>query len=211
MKKRFFLAALACLPVAFAADPPKDAPKATADPKPDAKMEKKTEKATLAAGCFWCIEAVLQRIKGVDKVVSGYIGGHVKNPSYDDVCTGSTGHAEAVEVTFDPAVLPFEKLLDVFWELHDPTTLNRQGHDVGTQYRSGIFYHSEEQKKTAEESKKKHAADFKDPIVTEITQADTFYPAENYHQNYYSQNKDKNPYCRIVITPKLKKLGLETK
>lgn len=174
-------------------------------------MTETQQTATLANGCFWCTEAVFQRIKGVEKVVSGYIGGQVKNPTYDDVCAGTTGHAEAVQITFDPKIVSFEKLLEVFWASHDPTTLNRQGHDVGTQYRSGIFYHSDEQKKQAEESKKKHQPDFNDPIVTEITKADIFYPAEKYHQNYFNQNSSRNPYCRIVIWPKLKKLGLEVK
>ncbi|MFN0130483.1 MAG: peptide-methionine (S)-S-oxide reductase MsrA [Verrucomicrobiales bacterium] len=174
-------------------------------------MTETQQTATLANGCFWCTEAVFQRIKGVEKVVSGYIGGQVKNPTYDEVCAGTTGHAEAVQITFDPKVVSFEKLLEVFWASHDPTTLNRQGHDVGTQYRSGIFYQSQEQKKQAEESKKKHQPDFKDPIVTEITKADVFYPAEGYHQNYFNQNGSRNPYCRIVIWPKLKKLGLEVK
>jgi len=175
------------------------------------KMNPKLEKVTLAAGCFWCIEAVLQRIKGVEKVVSGYIGGTMTNPTYRQICTGETGHAEAVEVLFDPKVISFEKLLEVFWQLHDPTTLNRQGHDSGTQYRSAIFYHSDEQKRSAEESRKRNQAQFSEPIVTEITKASEFYEAEADHQEYYDRNKDKNPYCRAVIRPKLKKLGLETK
>lgn len=174
-------------------------------------MTETKQTATLAAGCFWCVEAVFQRIKGVEHVVSGYIGGTVENPTYEEVCSGTTGHAEAVQITFNPQVVSYEKLLDLFWEMHDPTTLNRQGHDIGTQYRSAIFYHSEEQKKIAEESKKAHAKDFKDPIVTEITPAGVFYPAEDYHQNYYNLNASKNPYCRVVIDPKLRKLGLETK
>ena len=174
-------------------------------------MTEVQQTTTLATGCFWCTEAVFQRIKGVEKVVSGYIGGTVQNPTYDDICEGTSGHAEAIQVTFDPKVVSFDKLLEVFWASHDPTTLNRQGHDVGTQYRSGIFFHSEEQKKAAEESKSKHQPDFKDPIVTEITKAETFYPAEKYHQNYFNLNADKNPYCRIVVWPKLKKLGLEVK
>lgn len=174
-------------------------------------MNPKLEKVTLAAGCFWCIEAVLQRIKGVEKVVSGYIGGTMTNPTYRQICTGETGHAEAVEVLFDPKVISFEKLLEVFWQLHDPTTLNRQGHDSGTQYRSAIFYHSDEQKRSAEESRKRNQAQFSEPIVTEITKASEFYEAEADHQEYYDRNKDKNPYCRAVIRPKLKKLGLETK
>jgi len=174
-------------------------------------MTETQQTATLANGCFWCTEAVYQRIKGVEKVVSGYIGGQVKNPTYEEIGEGTTGHAEAVQITFDPKVVSYGKLLEVFWASHDPTTLNRQGHDVGTQYRSAVFYHSDEQKKTAEESKTKHQPDFEDPIVTEITKAEIFYPAEKYHQNYFNLNGDKNPYCRIVIWPKLKKLGLEIK
>lgn len=199
---------LACGAEPTAAAPSKKpaGPPVTAPP-----MTETQQTATLANGCFWCTEAVFQRIKGVEKVVSGYIGGQVKNPTYDEVSEGTTGHAEAIQVTFNPQVVSFDKLLEVFWASHDPTTLNRQGHDVGTQYRSGIFYHSDEQKKTAEESKTKHQPDFKDPIVTEITKADIFYPAEGYHQNYFNLNGDKNPYCRIVIWPKLKKLGLEIK
>jgi peptide-methionine (S)-S-oxide reductase len=174
-------------------------------------MTETQQTATLANGCFWCTEAVFQRIKGVEKVVSGYIGGTVKNPTYDQVTEGTTGHAEAIQITFNPKEVSFEKLLEVFWASHDPTTLNRQGHDVGTQYRSAIFYHSDEQKKLAEESKTKHQPEFKDPIVTEITKADVFYPAEGYHQNYYNLNSTRNPYCRVVIWPKLKKLGLDLK
>jgi peptide-methionine (S)-S-oxide reductase len=211
MKTRPFLSLLLALPlVACGADPA--APRKPAPPPiTNPPMDDTTQTATLAAGCFWCVEAVLQRIQGVEKIVSGYIGGSVPSPTYDQICEGTTGHAEAVQVTFKPAVLSYEKLLEVFWQLHDPTTLNRQGGDVGTQYRSAIFYHSDEQKKLAEASKKKHQSDFKDPIVTEITKAAVFYPAEDYHQNYFNLNKDKNPYCRVVIWPKLKKLGIETK
>jgi peptide-methionine (S)-S-oxide reductase len=209
-------AALALLAVPLAAcgaEPASPTPskQPVGPPVTDPPMTETQQTATLANGCFWCTEAVFQRIKGVEKVVSGYIGGQVKNPTYDEVSEGTTGHAEAVQITFDPKVVSFEKLLEVFWASHDPTTLNRQGHDVGTQYRSGIFYHSEEQKKTAEESKAKHQPDFKDPIVTEITKADVFYPAEGYHQNYYNLNSTRNPYCRVVIWPKLKKLGLDLK
>lgn len=199
---------LACGAEPAATAPPKQpaGPPVTAPP-----MTETQQTATFANGCFWCTEAVFQRLKGVEKVVSGYIGGQVKNPTYDEVCAGTTGHAEAIQITFNPTVVTFDKLLEVFWASHDPTTLNRQGHDVGTQYRSGVFYHSEAQKKTAEESKTKHQPDFKDPIVTEITKADIFYPAEGYHQNYFNLNGSKNPYCRVVIVPKLKKLGLEIK
>ncbi len=170
-----------------------------------------SETATFAGGCFWCVEAVFQRIKGVEKVVSGYTGGQTENPTYAAICTGTTGHAEAVQLTFDPAVVSYRKLVDLFWQAHDPTTLNRQGADVGTQYRSAIFTHTPEQQAEAEASKAKAQPNFKQPIVTEITQAPIFYAAEREHQDYYNQNATRNPYCRIVITPKLKKLGLETK
>ncbi len=163
----------------------------------------------LGAGCFWCIEAVLERIKGVQSVESGYMGGRVENPTYKQIGTGKTGHAEVVRVKFDPTAISLDKLLEVFWELHDPTTLNRQGADRGTQYRSAIFYHSEAQKRTAEASKAKtdKSKKFDDPIVTEITEASQFYLAEDYHQDYFETNQN-NRYCRAVIWPKLKKLGL---
>lgn len=167
-----------------------------------------TEVATLGAGCYWCIEAVLEQLDGVKAVESGFMGGHVDNPSYEAVCRGTTGHAEVVKVTFDPAVLPYDELLDWFWRLHDPTTLNRQGADVGTQYRSAIFTHSDAQLDAAERSKDLAQPNFDDPIVTEITPASTFYPAPDYHQEYYVNNK-RAGYCRAVIAPKLKKLGLE--
>ncbi len=185
------------------------------DPQPESKPKQETKKMetiTLGAGCFWCVEAVLQRIKGVESVKSGYSGGTVKNPSYRDVCNGTTGHAEVVQVEYDPAVLPTEKLLTLFFHLHDPTTLNRQGADVGTQYRSAIYYHNDEQKQIAEKVKKQmmDSGEIKGKIVTEITKFDTFYKAEDYHQDYYNENSNEG-YCRMVITPKLKKLGLETK
>lgn len=169
------------------------------------------ELATLGAGCFWCIEAVLQQVKGVLGVQSGYMGGSLENPTYRDICTGATGHAEVVQVRFDPAVLPYEHLLAWFWRLHDPTTLNRQGNDVGTQYRSAIFTHSEEQQRVARASKEaaERSGEFSSPIVTEITPASTFYSAEGYHQNYYQDNAQAG-YCRMVIAPKLDKLGLES-
>ena len=169
-----------------------------------------TETASLGAGCFWCGEAVFERIEGVLDVKSGYMGGHVKAPSYRDVTTGETGHAEIFQVTFDPNVLSFSGLLDVFWQMHDPTTLNRQGADVGTQYRSVIFFHTPEQKEVAEASKKRHQEELKAPIVTEITPASTFYEAEDYHQDYFRNNASA-PYCRFVIAPKLKKLKLNEK
>lgn len=167
--------------------------------------------ATFGAGCFWCVEAVLEQVDGVLSVTSGYMGGDVENPSYRAVCTGATGHAEVVQVTFDPDVLSYEALLEWFWKLHDPTTLNRQGGDRGTQYRSAIFYHDDAQRDAAiaSKAKKDESGTFADPIVTEITAASTFYEAEVSHQDYYRLNKDKNPYCPAVIAPKLDKLGLK--
>lgn len=164
---------------------------------------------TLGAGCFWCTEAVFQQIPGVISVMPGYTGGKTKNPTYDDICTGQTGHAEVAQVVFDPSKVSLEKILEIFWVSHDPTTLNRQGNDVGTQYRSAIYFSSEEQKTIAEKSKAGAAAKFKDAIVTEITKLDVFYPAESYHQDYYRRNKNKNPYCQVVIAPKLRKLKLQ--
>jgi peptide-methionine (S)-S-oxide reductase len=162
------------------------------------------EVATLGAGCFWCVEAIFQDLKGVSKVASGYSGGHVKNPAYREVCNGTTGHAEVIQVHFDPQIISFEDLLEVFWNTHNPTTLNQQGNDIGTQYRSAIFYHSEEQKTIAEKSKAAAAKDFSSPIVTEIVPFDVFYVAEDYHQNYYNGNGNQ-PYCSIVISPKVEK------
>jgi peptide-methionine (S)-S-oxide reductase len=166
----------------------------------------KTETAILGAGCFWCVEAVFQDLKGVFKVESGYMGGHVKNPAYKDVSSGATGHAEVARIIFDPAVISFETLLEVFWTTHDPTTLNRQGADVGTQYRSEIFYMSDEQLKVAEQSKAEFAPTLWDnAIVTAITPASEFYVAEDYHQNYYNENPNAG-YCRVVINPKVRKM-----
>lgn len=162
------------------------------------------EVATLGGGCFWCMEAVFQELKGVLKVESGFSGGHVANPTYREVCSGLTGHAEVAEITFDPAVISYKEVLEVFFTVHDPTTLNRQGADAGTQYRSAIFYHSEAQRQTAEEVKKEAQEIWGSPIVTEITPFDAFYKAENYHQNYYQDNPDQ-PYCTVVIAPKVKK------
>ncbi len=169
------------------------------------------ETITLGGGCFWCTEAVMERLDGVKEVVSGYMGGHIENPTYEQVCTKGTGHAEVIRVAFDPAKITLDEILDVFWQAHDPTTLNQQGNDFGPQYRSVIFYNSPEQKATAEASMKKldESKKYPDPAVTEIAAASTFWEAEDYHQNYYELNKDKNPYCRIVISPKLKKLGME--
>jgi peptide-methionine (S)-S-oxide reductase len=165
----------------------------------------KTETATIGGGCFWCAEAVFQRIPGVKTVVSGFAGGTVANPTYAQVCTGATGHAEVIQLTYDPSVLSYEKVLEIFWEAHDPTTLNRQGEDVGTQYRSIILYSNDAQKKAAEASKAAAAKRFKAPIVTEIVPLKAFYSAEAYHQNYYNSNSNQS-YCQFVITPKLRKL-----
>lgn len=165
------------------------------------------EFATLANGCFWCTEAIFKQIKGVKSLIPGYTGGILENPSYEEVCTGKSGHAEAVQIEFDPKVTSFEKILDIFWNTHDPTTLNRQGNDVGTQYRSAIFYHNEIQKEIAEKSKTDIETKniYNDPIVTEIVPFKQFYVAEDYHKDYYNKNKDV-PYCNFVITPKLDKL-----
>jgi len=165
------------------------------------------EHALFGAGCFWCVEAVFQNLKGVEKVVSGYAGGRIKNPTYREVCSGLTGHNEVIDITFDPAVISYKELLEIFWKTHDPTTLNRQGNDVGTQYRSAVYYYNEEQKQLAEEYKKKlndgHA--FPDPVVTEITAAPEFYVAEDYHQNYFNMHGHE-PYCQFVAKPKVDKV-----
>lgn len=161
---------------------------------------------TLGAGCFWCVEAVFTELKGVQRVTSGYMGGHVKDPTYREVCAGTTGHAEVAQVVFDPKVITIEEILEVFWQTHDPTTLNRQGADVGTQYRSAIFFHSDEQRSIAGSIKSRLDASgaFRAPLVTEITKASTFYPAEDYHQNYYALNGGQG-YCQMVIRPKMDK------
>ncbi len=170
----------------------------------DTHMPNQVEIATLGGGCFWCVEAIFQDLKGVHKVVSGYSGGQVKNPSYREVCNGTTGHAEVIQVHFDPAEITYEDILQIFFTTHDPTTLNRQGNDVGTQYRSSIFTHSEAQQATAERVKTAAASLYDKPIVTEITPFETFYEAEAYHQNYYKENTAQ-PYCSFVITPKVAK------
>lgn len=164
------------------------------------------ETATFGAGCFWCTEAVFLNVKGVTKVVSGYTGGKIKNPAYREICTGQTGHAEVTQITFDPKVVSFEELLEVFWNTHDPTTLNKQGADEGTQYRSVVFYANEIQRKTAEEYKKQLEATsiYKNPIVTEISLLGVFYLAEDSHQNYYALNPNQS-YCQYVIRPKVEK------
>lgn len=165
-----------------------------------------TETATFGGGCFWCTEAIFTSLKGVETVESGYSGGKTKNPTYQEVCTGETGHAEVIQITFDPKVISFRELLEVFWETHDPTTLNRQGADRGIQYRSAIFYHSTEQKEIAEKYKAELNKEnvFNGPIVTEITPFDKFYKAENYHQDYFANNKSQG-YCQMVIVPKIEK------
>jgi peptide-methionine (S)-S-oxide reductase len=164
------------------------------------------QQATLGGGCFWCLEAVYDKLKGVKQVVSGYTGGHVENPTYRQVCNKTTGHAEVVQITYDDEVISFEELLDVFFTIHDPTTLNRQGNDVGPQYRSAIFYHDDEQKRIAEEKIEEfdNKDMWSDPIVTEVTELETFYRAEDYHQDYYENNPNQG-YCRIVIQPKVAK------
>jgi peptide-methionine (S)-S-oxide reductase len=168
-------------------------------------MNTTTELATLGGGCFWCMDAVYERLPGVISLTSGFSGGSTKDPSYQDVCTGTTGHAEVIQIKFDPAKITYSKLLEVFWQAHDPTTLNRQGADEGTQYRSIILYHGEKQRLEAEKSKLEAQTHIKAPIVTEIVPFTVFYPAEDYHQGYYDANSDQ-PYCRVVITPKLEKL-----
>lgn len=167
----------------------------------------KTEKVILAGGCFWCTEALFQRLKGVVNVTSGYSGGWKENPTYREVCDGKTGHAEAIQIEFNPSVISYETLLEIFFKLHDPTTPNRQGNDVGPQYRSAIFYHNEEQQKSAEKVKQRLEQEhyYKDPIVTEISKFTTFYPAEDYHRDYFNNNRNQ-PYCRVVIDPKIRKL-----
>jgi peptide-methionine (S)-S-oxide reductase len=164
------------------------------------------EIATFGAGCFWCVEAVFQQMDGVEKVVSGYTGGQIANPTYKEVCSGLTGHAEVCQITYNPEKVSFEELLEVFWKTHDPTTINRQGNDVGTQYRSAIFYHNEKQQLTAEKIKRELDASgaFSSAITTEIAPITPFYVAEDYHQNYYNQNGNQ-PYCSFVIRPKLEK------
>jgi peptide-methionine (S)-S-oxide reductase len=170
-------------------------------------MDKNLEIATLAGGCFWCTEAIFKRLKGVISVKPGYSGGEKENPTYEEVCTGKTGHAESIQIEFDSNLITFDKILDVFWHTHDPTTLNQQGNDMGTQYRSAIFYHDEKQKVVAQNSKTSLEKEdvYKDPIVTEIVPFNKFYEAENYHKDYFDRNKE-YPYCNFVITPKIQKL-----
>lgn len=169
-------------------------------------QSQKTETATLGNGCFWCTEAVFQRLKGVMSVTSGYSGGETKNPDYKSVCTGTTGHAECLQIVYDPNIISFEELLEVFWKTHDPTTLNRQGNDVGTQYRSVVFYHNDQQKQVAEQYKEQlnGSGMFPRPIVTTLEPFTVFYPAEDYHQNYFLLNGSA-PYCQFVVRPKVEK------
>lgn len=169
-------------------------------------MNTNLQTATLAGGCFWCLEAIYDELKGVHSVESGYAGGHVDNPSYREVCNGDTGHAEVVQIRFDPSVVSYRDLLNVFFTIHDPTTLNRQGADIGTQYRSAIFYHDDEQKRTAEEVLQELNAQkiWDNPIVTEVTKFDKFYRAEDYHQEYFANNPYQ-PYCQVVVAPKVAK------
>ena len=202
-------------PKAKAADEAKkaEAP-ATTDATPKANAEKagpKLEKAVFAGGCFWCLEAFFERVHGVKQVVSGYTGGSVSRPSYESVCTGLTGHAEAVAIEYDANVVSYDDLLDIFWICHDPTTLNRQGPDEGTQYRSAIFYVNQDQKLAAEKSYKKVVAAglYQDPIVTKLVPLEKFWPAEKYHQGYYRRNANKNPYCQSVIAPKIEELRMK--
>lgn len=171
----------------------------------ETKPASSTELATVGGGCFWCTEAVLERLPGVKSVISGYAGGHVVNPTYEQICTGRTGHAEVIQVEFDPAVVGYEKILDLFFEAHDPTTMNRQGADEGTQYRSVIFYHNEAQQQAAARAKIAAQALWPDPVVTEIAPLPKFYPAEKYHQDYFKNNPNAG-YCTFVIKPKVKKL-----
>ncbi len=224
MKTRHFLLSLAALTGGIAALYSSLLPSMAADPKPAAAPasapsstpipDKKMETVTLATGCFWCTEVILQRTKGVHSATSGYLNGKVANPTYEAVCTGLTGHAEAVEVVFDPTILPFETLAHLFFDMHDPTTLNSQGNDHGTQYRSGIFYHTDAQKDIATKVKAEleKSGKFSKPIVTEITKAATFYKAESYHQDYFDKNVPNKTgnyrYCQSSTIPKLKKLGL---
>ena len=173
----------------------------------DNKKKHIIEQATFGGGCFWCVEAIFERLEGVADVRAGYSGGKTKNPTYENVCSGQTGHVEVIQLDFNPQIISFKQLLDIFWKSHDPTTLNRQGGDTGTQYRSAVFYHSDKQRVIAEKSKKNadRSSMFEDSIVTEITRLATFYSAEEYHQDYYRLNSNA-PYCQVVIQPKLKKL-----
>ena len=176
-------------------------------PDTERQIEQNIQQATFGAGCFWCVEAIFDRLDGVADVRAGYTGGEVENPSYEDVCSGRTGHVEVIQLDFNPQIISFKQLLNIFWKAHDPTTMNRQGADTGTQYRSAIFYHSNWQRNIAEKSMKEvdTAKMYENSIVTEITPLDVFYPAEDYHQDYYRRNVNAQ-YCQVVIQPKLKKI-----
>lgn len=207
---RPLLVIVAALPILVACGKPEPAaPAATMEPAPHPETPAGTARATLGGGCYWCLDAAYRQLDGIVSVTSGFMGGQMADPTYEQVCEGNTGHAEVVHLVFDPQRISYERILAWFWDLHDPTTLNRQGNDVGTQYRSAIFHHDEEQRKTAEASKAAAAVRFDDPIVTEITPASALYPAPNDHQDYYFRNKSRNPYCRFVIEPKLRKLELD--
>ena len=201
MNRRLFILAAALLTASFNTNAAEKVNTETAKPTATA-----NQKIVVGGGCYWCVEAVFQRLEGVKAVKSGFSGGHVKNPTYEQVCKENTGHAEVVQIEFDPAVLTLDKLLDVFFVAHDPTTLNRQGRDVGESYRSVIYYANDDQKKAADAAKVRAKKEWKDPIVTEISPFKEFYAAEDSHQNYFNLNKDKNPYCSVVIAPKLNKL-----
>lgn len=201
MNRRLFILAAALLTASFNTNA---AEKVNTEPaKPTATAN---QKIVVGGGCYWCVEAVFQRLEGVKALKSGFSGGHVKNPTYEQVCEHNTGHAEVVQIEFDPAVLTLDKLLDVFFVSHDPTTLNRQGNDVGDSYRSVIYYANDDQKKAAEAAKVRAKSEWKDPIVTEISAFKEFYAAQEDHQNYYNLNKNRNPYCSRIIAPKLNKL-----
>lgn len=184
---------------------PRNQPTQAKESPVDVSSKPNLEVATLGGGCYWCIEAVYQELEGIEKVTSGFAGGKVDNPSYEAVCQGTTGHAEVVQLYFDPARISYEDIMDVFFHLHDPTTLNRQGNDVGTQYRSVIFYHDEAQHEKALAAIKKYQADYKDPIVTQIEAYTKFFPAEDYHQDYFANNP-RQPYCSFVVAPKVAKV-----
>ena len=173
----------------------------------DNKNKQKFEQATFGGGCFWCVEAIFERLEGVADVRAGYTGGNTENPTYEDVCSGETGHVEVIQLDFNPQIISFKQILDIFWKAHDPTTVNRQGAVIGSQYRSAVFFHSDKQLEIAEKSMKAadHSRLYENPIVTEITPLATFYPAEEYHQDYYRRNTN-SQYCQVVIQPKLKKL-----
>lgn len=217
LRVNVFVVALAILPICvipnqIANAQSGDSPVST-EPKADrTDPTAKEAVATLAGGCFWCTEAVFERMQGVNDVVSGYIGGHVKNPTYEQVCSKNTGHAEACEIYYDPTQTTFEELLEVFFKTHDPTTLNQQGADHGPQYRSSIFYHNDEQKKIAEAyiNKLNESGEFRTPIVTLLEKADTFYPAEEYHQDYYRRNPNAG-YCKAVVRDKVRKFNYSFK